>query len=508
MIPFPATTDGLDTSDTFAFTTENELQYYPDITGNSVDECSIDYVCGKYTYFDNFTVTTDSSLGVLKQFELRPNQFLRSPVSGLYVGSAVGLLAHSFRYWRGNIRLRLKFAKTKLHSGRIAVVYYPSGENPTLPVDYARYVQQEIIDLSKGSVWTIEFKYASSDSYIYTDDHYGNVYLVLMSKLVAPDVCSNGINIMMEASLAPGAEFWGPRLVTCAAQDAVIPAKTSVPASALPSAYKLRPDMSMPNIVEKTSAPSDVDPCEVREKVMLGNSQGDHIQYDTAAGCIGERITSLRQLIRRPAKSAAIDSGTTDVAWNPWLIKGSSATAPATTSYTSDWLDVIRPLYAYDRGGMIVRDISTAVDLPHYMLLGEVTNRLSVSPSYSTNFQPVIQSSGRIFQAHLPAWSPNVLNSIQYDGDAGDFSSTRATYVIIDRTSNASIETLYRIPRDDYSLHCYIGVPPVLLSNLSAGLSDKRMDRLPPARHGGAVLTAVKGKGPDVRYIEIPNYKK
>jgi len=488
------TVDGLDTAESAAFTKKNELQYYPDIAGMPVDEMALDSILTRFVYTDTVECSTSTAANTqLWSFELTPSN-MGTQVATLHYGHPAYMMSYLFRSWRGNLRIRFKAVKTTYHSGRFAVVFYPGAENSSDPKGHARYVHQDIIDLAKGSQWTFEFPYTSQNCYEFSEIKTGTVYLILLSKITAPDTCSAFVNFIIETAMAPGAEFIQPVGTAVRAQDAAIadPAEPRrhqmLPSGSIMESYsgiRQKPQMMVDN--------AKVDPCEVHPKMLIGGDCAHHLQLNTAAACVGEKLNSVRQLIKRPSQFCEVATGTTDGVVNPWLIAGTNSAA--TTTIQPDWLDAFRPLFAYERGGMIVRlrGTSTINCGPYWY---DTNARLTDGVTLETGLQSQMTQMVNYNDISLPPWQQNPLCKISYVGGSSDtYACNRDTCVAYNRTTGTVI-TFQRIPRDDYSLHCYIGMPPVTLSTpLSAGFRERVKDRPLPAIHGGAVQTSREGKG-------------
>lgn len=389
------------------------------------------------------------------------------------------------------MRIRFKFVKTIYHSGRLAVVFFPGAENSSDPAGHARYVHQEIIDLAKGTQWTFEFPYTSMRAYENVEVKTGTVHLVLLSPIVAPDTCSSNVDAMVEVCMAPGSEFVLPTATKVYAQTEAFPpppVPRSLASSDLPSGHsfqKARQTAQSNDLPFRKVSLVDnakVDPCEVHPSMMMGSECGDHAQVNTAAACIGEKLTSVRQLIKRPVFTSTAASGTGDLIYNPWVIASNLVTTQAT-----DWLDIFRPMYIYERGGMEVRmQYSAIIGTRAGMTFDDTTSRLVdpyTLPPMTTEIPGVTGTQSVI----LPAWQMNPLCTIVYNGQSSiAYSSARQNVVSVNRTSATAVY-FARVPRDDYSLHSFVGMPPMIVSApVSAGFRRGNRDRPLPAINGGA----------------------
>lgn len=475
------TTDGLDSSTTFGMIVGNKLQEYPDIAGNNFDEMSYDHVCTKSVFVSSATLTTSQVAGTaIGTYKMYPSSCVETISANLCRMTPVGFLGLLHRFWRGNFRLKFKFGKTKYHSGRLAVVFYPGSQSVAAPYTRMDYVHREIIDLQKGNEWTFEFPFTSQNTYLEDDEWYGTVYLYVLNQITAPDTCSTSIDLLTEWSMAPGAEFHVLNNTYLVPQVGAFPAlpakreKSSDPAK-LPSPVKCK---SLLRVSMTPKAPRDLDDfeptpqsnveplnssgssCEAHPSISLNQTIMSHDQVDTAAACMGEKMVSLRQLIRRPVSFNSA-SNNTNVLYNPWIINDSGEG----TNFHGDYLDMIHPLYRFNRGGMNCRvDSVTNARLRCAMVIDPtIGNR--ITESYTINVQsPYIPSASCNLEVNLPAWAPNPLRLISYVNTIDNEYLMTPTALAVDKRTTTSSLTFCRCPRDDYSLYGFVGVPPMFVN--------------------------------------------
>jgi hypothetical protein len=128
-----------------------------------------------------------------------------------------------FRYWRGGIKFRFTFAKTKFHGGRIMAAYVPvtydTGtdavlSNPVpLPEIGSGLVQpfqhSAIFDLKDSNTFEFEVPYVSARPWLNTYGTSGGVSLSVLDRLVTSGATSNTVDYLVEVAAADNYELAG-----------------------------------------------------------------------------------------------------------------------------------------------------------------------------------------------------------------------------------------------------------------------------------------------------------
>jgi hypothetical protein len=103
-----------------------------------------------------------------------------------------------FRYWRGGIKFRFTFAKTKFHGGRVMVAFVPAtydtATNAVLsnPVPAPEttgglvqpFQQSAIFDLKDSNTFEFHVPYISARPWLSTFGTVGGVTMLVMDRLV------------------------------------------------------------------------------------------------------------------------------------------------------------------------------------------------------------------------------------------------------------------------------------------------------------------------------------
>lgn len=155
--------DGIDHSVTLGAAPDNGLTIPKGLFSTEVDEMDISYVVSKSCMFDRFSWnTTDAEYFNMSYFPVHPgvvNQ--RLGTQPVYPTTLVGFVNTMFKQWRGGLKYRLSIAKTVFHSGRIRITYHPAVTvlGPTTVYENA---YNWILDLSESSELEFEIPYISN----------------------------------------------------------------------------------------------------------------------------------------------------------------------------------------------------------------------------------------------------------------------------------------------------------------------------------------------------------
>lgn len=327
---YMATGDGADVALPLAVTSANALSM-----GSygycAEDEMSLNYLLKKEALIDSFDIeTTSVHDSVLYSLTLEP--------SGLFVGTSqtngtntqivrtgppIAYLSSKFLFWRGAIKIRFSLVKTAMQSGRIQVSFTPrSATTVTEPsVTTGSYSMREIIDITTDDDMVFELPYMVSTMYLEVGQPMGTLEVRVLNQLRSPEAAATSIQVLVYASAGEDFEF-------------------AVPSNLTQNVMPLLPQMdeSLDAITEPT--------------------------LSAAEACVGERLLSVRQLMRFTSlKRDGVIAGN----WYPWGFGYSTQTsdpaAPLTLpSYVNDMYSFIGLMYCLHRGGLDVAAICTNPD--------------------------------------------------------------------------------------------------------------------------------------------------
>jgi hypothetical protein len=279
MYAYATNTDKVDQSLPLGLTSSNAVNVSPGFSGTDVDELDIVRFCQIPSYYFGFAWTTSNSAGInLYSLNLEPSQFLstRTYLTGQVVDhTPLSYIASKFGYWRGSIKINFKIIKTEFHSGRLAVCFTPNdaqGVNlgaPTLPL--SEYLHRDVIDVRESNEFTLTFPFISPKGYLPAGESFGRMDVFVLDPLIAPSTVSTAVAVVLESSSCEDIEF------------SVLNNFAQSPVAA---------------IVAQSGGAFDRSDCAIVSK-NIGSTSSQPVQTVTAETCIGEKITSLRLLLKR-----------------------------------------------------------------------------------------------------------------------------------------------------------------------------------------------------------------
>jgi len=471
----------------------NHVHVLPGSSTVDSDELSINYLKSIYSYYKVYNFAATNNIGDnIFTIPLCPSTFYNTPVdSGSYIVSAtpIAWLSTFFSLYRGGIKFRVKIVKTEFHSGRLIFGFFPVDSNidpNSTAVSFANldYVQKTVVDIRENNEFELEVPFLSTTSYknlgasgnagtatqLGLPEPYGFLACYVMSNLVAPDGVTSTIKLLVEVAGASDLEFECPR--------------TQVFQPIVPLAVTAAPQMA--------DFTGDV------SLGLIGTTAHKDMEYNDAACCIGEGITSLRQLLKRPEVFFTY-SGNKKMYLQPQAITpliNVATTGPVMTNTSPDLFTMLGTCFAYYRGGIRMKVLPATMSTVNQSLVqvtllkilgttagsGYRTNistdssatALNVNtkagllrgcnfscqrfdwglgiaiPFYSnTHAKPTVMSYAGNSSSTRYAWSPNYMSqmdlTVQFNVDTADLLN--GTYL--------------RYGADDLNFGLFTGVPPL-----------------------------------------------
>jgi len=192
----------------------------------------------------------------------------------MYNFTPVCWLANFFAYWRGSMTFNFKFVKTMFHSGRLLAVYTPrnkyDGTTTDVTLATSNYCYREIIDLKDCSEFQITIPFVHTQPWMSVPQgSIGALQILILDPLVHPATVASNINMLIEVCGGPDLEFACPSTETF---DAFCPAL----------AYTAQMNTGTESFSDSVGGVSIP-----KEDLWASES------------CIGEKIYSIRTLIKR-----------------------------------------------------------------------------------------------------------------------------------------------------------------------------------------------------------------
>lgn len=218
---FMFNSNGVDSSHKMALMADNELETDPALFANAIDEMTIASLVTRPAVLNSYDwKSTDLVGSSLFDVTVSPSDMyvISDSVNTLGTGNYAWLLSNMFNLWRGDIVYTFHFAKTKFHSGRLRISYYPyaNADNSNLQNidDMPTYAHTEVFDLSSADQFTFVVPYTSNTDWKYTSRAAGhNLYctgkliLEVVNPLVAPNIVATSVKFWTQAHAAANMQF-------------------------------------------------------------------------------------------------------------------------------------------------------------------------------------------------------------------------------------------------------------------------------------------------------------
>lgn len=399
--------DGADTSHKLALSSANELETKSGLAGTSADEMDLSHVLSIPNYWDRFNWSTSDTTGVVLWDNYVTPMKIKTysdVVADRFRCTHMGYVANTFTYWRGSIVYTFKFVKTQYHSGRLRISFIPYYFNTNISSgtpDISR-TQKIVVDLRTSTEVSFTVPYVSSRPWLYcirpesgvldTDGSTnqpmmyncvsGIVRVEVLNQLVAASNVHATIDCIVEVSGGPDLTFAGPT------QPSYVPyAGTFTIAESQKEKAEMRQEYddnqranevilqryprhaseySSGPIIAQMMGESEAIPRNLAQKGVCPMPIDTHsvsANWSPEAHCIGEKVVSVRQLIKRFAHLIGYD--VTDALTGPQrgsIIAPFSVKAPVTTVGAADvymgMFDYYYYIYAFWRGSMRLKQTS------------------------------------------------------------------------------------------------------------------------------------------------------
>jgi len=261
---------------------KNSISMDPSTAGlGDVDELAVSEFCGHESYLGSYTWSTAGASGDhMMSFFVHPN--IQHKVTGTGVSTfymaPMRYAARHFRYWRGSIVYRIKIVATQYHKGRLQISWDPeddaSGSSDTETTTLTKIVDLDaereiefVVPYKAVRAWNstnagstaetpVKYGQGAFGSVPNKAEHNGCVSMFIQNQLSAP-VDPSTVNIFVFARAGPDFEFAAPL------------------------------DNNRRYTVNALQGPPGFDGKPIPE------------EKDVPAFTVGERISSLRQLVHR-----------------------------------------------------------------------------------------------------------------------------------------------------------------------------------------------------------------
>jgi hypothetical protein len=530
--------DGADTSHKMALSSSNEIETKSGLSGTSIDEMALSHVTSIPNFWDTFQWQTTNTTGSLlwdnyvTPMKIKPYS---STIADRFRTTHMGYVANTFGMWRGSVVYTFKFIKTQFHSGRLRISFIPFYYNTNISTgtpDISK-TQKMIVDLRTSTEVSFTVPYISSRPWMYCirpesswlnvpgspnageplmyNAVTGIVRVEVLNQLVAANSVYPSIETIVEVHGGPDLTFANPTCPSYVPYGGVLTAAADERSSnEVYEEYSKRPKAQMSLMGANEATPRN----EAQKGVHPPSIDTHQIDanWSPEAHCVGEKIMSIRQLIKRFGEinpgSVLLNQQTENAIILAPFSQQSASNTIASTRQVSQY-DYFYYLYAFWRGSMRIKMISeTAPSATSARIKSNFAWNISMFSSIQDTMSTLVglfSSTVNIFTAVL--LGPSVLNSessniivdptvegvVEFEVPYYNIShiSPATLYTPTDRAlniqnmlkghippccvtmrprslpsvSNQISATIWRAPGDDFSFSYLVGVP--ILTNLS-----------------------------------------
>jgi hypothetical protein len=287
--------DGSDLSTKLATIPDNKIVSDDAYFSTNQDEMDIKYVCSKSCIcLKNITWSTANNPGdILTYWQNSPGCY-QNGSDGFITCTTLNFVDSMFRFWRGSLKYRLTVTKTAFHTGRIRVSFVPHSTQ-TAPTSNLEYCHNWILDLSKSSELEFEVPFVSNREWLsarlarrttgaawnVTDDvrRTGTLIFEVLTPLVAASTSvSQDVTLTLWHSGGDSLEFAVPEFWNYTVLD--------------DNSSRLEAQ-----VFNETDEAISHREQEVNTAAKMFAAQDPAQQ--ALQSCMGEKVTSLRQIIKR-----------------------------------------------------------------------------------------------------------------------------------------------------------------------------------------------------------------
>lgn len=384
--PYALNCDNIDSSMPLSLMSRNQVEILPGLGGTDIDEMSTNHLLTIPAFWQETTTwtTTTNADTSLAYFPLEPRNFQRvdsvNTSHSLYSQTPVCFFSNTCALWRGGFRLTLKIVKTQFHSGRLAVVFQPYDYNTassTAQPDFttaSQFATRHIIDIRDSNSFTLDFPYTSMRPYHRAPaltsatsnigssqfDPFGFVGISVVNRLTCPNTCPSTVHILMEVSGLDGFEIAQPQDFSA---RIVVPGYTVIQSKKIKFSKKFKNTKTSKKYfgsetIQSSQGYFSKERAATQETV--GNSYKVSDNLASARLCIGERITSILQLLKMAVPMPGQSSTVTSIMYDPTAVQVdelSNSTTYVSSNMGADYYSLFSSCFAFGRGSIRMRTV-------------------------------------------------------------------------------------------------------------------------------------------------------
>jgi len=319
---------GLSPASVMAFNKDAKVKAIVDFSPGGLDETSVNFVKRQWAFYDEFSWSNSSGLGVQlykKDLNLGYSQAFASSTTM----APITFLSNLFRFYRGGIEIMFKFVKTGFHSGSLAVsCQYGTTSGANILLTDTDPLYRSIIDLQEGTEFCINFPFMSPADFLETYESFGTFYVHVVNPLICPETVAQSVTVQLYVRGAEDMEF------STIADDNI-----------------LQPIYAQGGTVEEDG--------EIVCEVVGNMGSPDKIKPITFASTVSDTCTSLLQVLKYGSQLAIWQSS---APVQPFIVfdvcpsgvgifTKVGAAAAVSPPWQAGFFNAIRSCYGFHRGG-------------------------------------------------------------------------------------------------------------------------------------------------------------
>jgi len=445
-----ANCNGEDPSHLLSLDADAKLRAITDVAPSGQDEMSLNYIKRQWSYLEAFTYSANSSLTApIYELSFLPRNLGIFASPTLNFLTPVAYLARMFALYRGGIEVKIKFAKTALHRGKLQVSYIPGPTPVSNTLSEAAYLHRTIVDLADGGEICIAFPYMLPLDYIETGLAFGRMYVHAVTGLNSPETVSPNVRCSIYVRAMEDMHFVQP-----------------MTSNFIP--YNNDPIV--------TQGPNDLINTGEIDCSTVGSAVDPNMDVAFAESSASEVVSSVSQLLKRFVHIGLPFNGFGYFRVYPWLNKGRFTTAG--DSFDTSYHSYVMSPFAFYRGGVKLK-----LTLNNGLVFESDAQRLSrmsawfrptSAPNLFTNAPslPEPSTDDRGYLAETEAFgtatalivqvpyqniwrmAPNCLYNLS--SDVPSFDQPRGSVVA---TAPSGVGGISRAYADDFQLLFFVGIP-------------------------------------------------
>lgn len=449
-----ATSDGVDVSIPLTILQNNEVKILNDVSIRNEDEMSINFLKKVQMYVTSLnwsdatavdTALIGGALGINYM-----NMRTATPVVGktLYTDTSHPFLYLSkfCKYYRGSMKLTLKFIKTPMHTGRLKITWVPNWA--AAPGNGEDFCLREIVDIRYCDEITLELPWFQPTPFLDVTSNYGYISISVLNKLRAPSstTVAGNIDILVYASMSDDAELAVP-----------IPGNVLVPVMVGNSNLDNAP------IGGESEKPFLVHPSEVAIGESICTIKDFTNRFTLIRDNLGNAITGNKDITIAPFQTFAYTT-----------VLG-VATYP---SYGGDALSMMAPMYNLWRGSVRiglkpnVGDTNASVKTAFLTsgpstFLGQTTvydSTVDWTTAVSSTYGQGIAAPSTFAAFQVPFYCPTRTVLVTPNTTDSATPSGYPTHNLRVGPYSTQSPSVYRATGDDFQFSYFLGTPPVFFS--------------------------------------------